>query len=84
MHDGKRGPLHPSAICKGQGLPHRPARVLTLCPPHSPMWACRVVVAVEWASLLASKEDRMYGYLLNTSLSFNFSLTTLRKLPQSK
>lgn len=35
------------------------------------MWACRVVVAVEWASLLANKEDRMCGYLLNTSLSFN-------------
>lgn len=49
--------------------------------PHSPMWACRVVVAVEWASLLANKEERMCGYLLNISHSFNFSLTTQETAP---
>lgn len=36
VHDEKRDPHHHSAICKGQGLPHRPARVITLPPPTPP------------------------------------------------
>lgn len=62
MHKEKRGPHYTSVVCKGQDLTHRPT-----------FEGLQDSGCSGTASLLSSKEDCMFGYLLNTSSSHTVS-----------